>query len=193
MASGLVLCFCGCGREAENPSYFCNGHWSKRIEDRKKISLGLQKYNKIDLDLIRKCEDCGVEKSILEFYGKVKGIYCKECRKNRSKNLNRQEYLDRIKNSVIKATYGITLDEYKIIWDQQKGVCAICKNPETRKSRYGGICLLHIDHNHTTNKVRGLLCNLCNQALGRFRDNQNILKSAIEYLNKFNQNKQGDL
>jgi len=40
----------------------------------------------------------------------------------------------------------------------------------------------HVDHDHTTNKIRGLLCSLCNPALGSFRDSIDILKEAIYYL-----------
>lgn len=51
-------------------------------------------------------------------------------------------------------------------------VCAIC----------GGKEKLVVDHDHETDKVRGLLCFFCNLGLGNFRDNPQLLKKAIEYL-----------
>lgn len=90
---------------------------------------------------------------------------------------------EQIKNEFIKSTYGIDLDEYWRMWKSQKGVCLICGNKETRKSRYGGICKLTIDHCHKTKKVRGLLCHKCNNGLGQFKDNIKVMKKAIQYLN----------
>ena len=63
-------------------------------------------------------------------------------------------------------------------------VCAICGKKETRKSRYGGICKLHIDHDHKTKKIRGLLCHKCNNGLGNFRDNIENLDRAKKYLER---------
>ena len=89
---------------------------------------------------------------------------------------------DYMKNSFLKSVYGITLDDYHQMWDEQNGVCVICGQPETRKSRYGGICDLHVDHDHATGKVRGLLCHRCNIMLGEAQDDPQILAKAIEYL-----------
>ena len=90
------------------------------------------------------------------------------------------------KNSVIKSVYGITLDEYNKMFNKQNGVCAICGQPETRKNKYTGICKLHIDHCHKTNKVRGLLCHSCNSAIGIMDDDIGILMKAINYLKSHN-------
>ncbi|TLZ99857.1 MAG: hypothetical protein E6J97_05165, partial [Methanobacteriota archaeon] len=68
-----------------------------------------------------------------------------------------------------------TEDEYVAMLEAQGGVCAICKE-KPRRSR------LAVDHIHGTDEVRGLLCNLCNPALGLFKDDPDRLKAAIEYL-----------
>ena len=60
--------------------------------------------------------------------------------------------------------------------ERQSGVCAICGG----KPKSGR---LHVDHIHGTDRVRGLLCNLCNPALGLFKDDTVRLAMAIEYLN----------
>ena len=69
----------------------------------------------------------------------------------------------------------LTEDEYVAMLEAQGGVCAICKG-KPRRSR------LAVDHIHGTDEVRGLLCNLCNPALGLFKDDPDRLKAAIEYL-----------
>jgi hypothetical protein len=66
----------------------------------------------------------------------------------------------------------------------QNGVCAICGKEEYSKDRIGNIKQLCVDHDHTTGKIRGLLCNNCNRGLGFFQDSSEYLKSAIAFLNK---------
>ena len=81
--------------------------------------------------------------------------------------------------------YGITREDFKAMLINQQGVCAICKQPETQiDKRSGNVRQLAIDHCHTTKKVRGLLCTHCNHGLGKFKDNIDLLKTAIDYLEK---------
>ena len=77
----------------------------------------------------------------------------------------------------LKREYGITLKEYNRLWEEQEGCCKICGEHETVLNK-----TLHVDHCHTSGKVRGLLCSTCNTGLGMFKDNQEILKNAVEYL-----------
>lgn len=78
---------------------------------------------------------------------------------------------------VIRNQYGITLDQYNAMLDEQDHKCAICGNEDEVEGRK-----LAIDHCHTTGKVRGLLCGKCNRGLGLFYDNQDLLNNAIQYL-----------
>jgi hypothetical protein len=77
-----------------------------------------------------------------------------------------------------KSLYGITDDRYQEMVTDQGGRCLICKEPPSKKS-------LAVDHCHKTGKVRGLLCHMCNLALGGFKDNPELLKSAIAYLGEY--------
>lgn len=74
--------------------------------------------------------------------------------------------------------YGITGKQYDEILEEQKGVCALCK--ELRLT--GNQKRMHVDHDHKTKKVRGILCQSCNTGLGKFRDDTELLKEAIKYL-----------
>ena len=79
--------------------------------------------------------------------------------------------------------HGLTYDQYQKMFEKQKNVCKICKQPETRRSRKeGDICRLVVDHCHSTLKVRGLLCHSCNLMLGASKDSPEILQAAIRYL-----------
>lgn len=77
--------------------------------------------------------------------------------------------------------YGIQVDDFDRMNDNQGGVCAICRRPPTWENRRR----LSIDHCHTTGTVRGLLCDGCNQGIGRFNDDPNLLREAIAYLERF--------
>lgn len=61
--------------------------------------------------------------------------------------------------------------------DMQGGRCAICGTDNTGKRR-----CFHVDHNHDTGKIRGLLCGNCNSGLGNLRDDVGLLNRAIQYL-----------
>lgn len=71
----------------------------------------------------------------------------------------------------------MTPDEYNAQLLTQSGRCAICQKVDK----------LVVDHDHTTNAIRGLLCYGCNTALGLFQDNVDTLRRAISYLAKFKQ------
>src|SRR5262249_33589337 len=74
--------------------------------------------------------------------------------------------------------FGMSLLEYELRLASQNGACAICKKTPKRR-------LLCIDHCHETGKVRGLLCTLCNAALGAFGDNPKRMQAATDYLTRF--------
>ena len=80
---------------------------------------------------------------------------------------------NRTRNWRLKTRYRFSLEEFEIMFNQQQGKCKICN--EVKK--------LHVDHCHATNKVRGLLCYQCNNGLGCFKDNREIMSKATEYLN----------
>lgn len=79
--------------------------------------------------------------------------------------------------------YGISEIQYKTLLYKQGDVCAVCFQKETKTLR-GVVLPLHVDHNHTTGKVRGLLCFTCNAALGLFKDSTDLLSMAISYLER---------
>lgn len=87
----------------------------------------------------------------------------------------------------LKRQYGLTIEDYNAMLDSQNGVCKICGMPETKMQRRGSDTKLtpeslHVDHDHATGKIRGLLCYKCNTALGKFDDNPELFRRAIAYL-----------
>jgi hypothetical protein len=80
--------------------------------------------------------------------------------------LNRKRHL--------RQSYKLTPAEYEAYVVKQAGKCAIC----------GAFTKLHVDHDHLTNIVRGLLCGNCNRGIGMLKDDTNILAAAIAYLSQ---------
>jgi hypothetical protein len=68
----------------------------------------------------------------------------------------------------------MTAAEYDARKAAQDGLCAVCREREAE----------HVDHDHETGEVRGLLCSCCNQGLGNFRDNAAHLRAAADYLGR---------
>ena len=84
-----------------------------------------------------------------------------------------------MRNQNLLKQYGITADDYDRMATEQSGLCAICGSGPVRGFKH-----LDVDHCHTTGRVRGLLCNDCNQGLGRFKDNPLLIQRALAYLSR---------
>jgi len=80
-----------------------------------------------------------------------------------------------------KSKYNITVEDFSILLEEQNFSCKICKTNQNDLKK-----TLAVDHDHTTGKVRGLLCHKCNSALGLFKDSTESLKRAIQYLEAAN-------
>lgn len=92
---------------------------------------------------------------------------------------NKAAYADRGRRTRLK-TYGLTEVDYQRMLATQNGRCAICGTTQGR--RKSDDHPLYVDHDHKTGKVRGLLCQPCNSALGMFEDDPERLRKAIAYL-----------
>lgn len=99
---------------------------------------------------------------------KSKLIYQKSNEKRRKEGKFRDWHLQKL--------YKMTLTQFNELTKKQNCRCAICQVQSHRS--------LHVDHDHKTNKIRGLLCYKCNSLLGYAKDNVTILKSAIKFLMK---------
>lgn len=128
--------------------------------------------------------DCGTEKLIGYSYmaqGRAKSCGCLQLRKGKdSPNYKhgRSKTKEYDLELHMKRNYGLSFKEYDSMLQKQNGVCAICLSPppDHHKKR------LNIDHCHTTGRVRGLLCDACNRALGLFKDSPDVMLKAISYL-----------
>ncbi len=97
---------------------------------------------------------------------------------------DRKRNPDKYKDISLKRQYGISLDDFNKMSEEQQGKCAICRkketalDPRTKQPRE-----LAVDHCHNKGHIRGLLCSKCNIGLGAFKDSTELLQTAIDYLN----------
>jgi hypothetical protein len=107
----------------------------------------------------------------------------KEYRKNHPevikayRDANREKIRIQQRNDGLKRHYGITLDEYNLMFAKQGWMCAICG-----KTRRDGTRPFNVDHDHATGKIRGILCHNCNLILGHANDDVLTLGGAILYI-----------
>lgn len=82
--------------------------------------------------------------------------------------------------------YGMSVDDFDRLLASQGGGCAICKSTERVHVVRGEDRLrkLSVDHDHTTGVVRGILCNVCNRAVGLLQDDPALLAEALAYLTR---------
>lgn len=98
--------------------------------------------------------------------------------------VNRKYYINNPEKERAKRLkrYGMRPEDYQAMFDAQGGVCAICGSDNKGRR-------LHVDHDHKTGKVRGLLCTGCNVGMGGMKDDSSILMKAFQYLTGHSQGK----
>ncbi len=102
---------------------------------------------------------------------------------------SRDQQFRKQKNLNLKQLYGISIDQYEWLLAKGNGVCYICCRPETlkkvAKAKY--LDALHVDHDHHSGAIRGLLCGTCNRGIGAFEDDRQRIIAAVTYLRHRNQ------
>lgn len=130
----------------------------------------------------KRCSKCKKEKELTEFGLKkynTDGLnhYCKICENERAKkNYSNPVYRERKKYYQIKKLYGLSKEDYFEMLSNQNNKCSICGDGLLNDKN------THIDHSHTTGKIRGILCKKCNHILGNVNDDIQILLRMIKYL-----------
>jgi hypothetical protein len=130
----------------------------------------------VESNKLFKCKSCSDEKTADNFYTKrdYNKIYLVQ---NRCKVCERYYQISR--------KFGITKDFYIDLLKSQNYKCKICNVSEDEYAQQGYRNNLSVDHCHTTGVVRGLLCDKCNRGLGFFKEDQNTLSNAIQYLKEY--------
>lgn len=139
----------------------------------------------------KKCACCGEAKPTTEFTKRKNrekwGFYpyCRECKHKKAKEyyLDNTEKCKKLARNRDLKKYGITLEDLEKMLRDQDNKCAIC-GKEIFLFGASKKITAHVDHDHKTGKVRGLLCQECNTGLGKFMDNTDYLLSAVSYLKK---------
>lgn len=141
------------------------------------------------------CHACKTDKPAMDFYltrGNKGGLAheCKPCSYARAQtwrldNRIGERNRPRRRRDYLRDQYDLTEAKLATMLASQAGKCAICEVLLIPGNR--GTDALHIDHDHKTGVIRELLCHGCNTALGKFKDSEEVLRRAIEYLKKHKQ------
>lgn len=130
----------------------------------------------------RVCKACGKRQSMTEFYWGIKDKYrirkCQTCcgERQRERKATRPEvYKEQGFARSLRVKYGLTVQEWERLLELQGRKCPICSKALTRKNT-------HVDHDHKTGIIRGLLCFECNTGIGKFHDSIERLLAAVTYL-----------
>ncbi len=157
---------------------------SHRLKNRESLLTKERQYREDNIERFR--ERDRVYKS--NDYKKRKYIYVERSKRFYSKNS------EKIRNYRLNKSYGIDLSTYEKMLKEQNGLCYICNEPETALShKKDKIKSLSVDHNHTTGKVRRLLCVKCNCLIGYSRESIDLLQKVIDYFKLFNAEFENDI
>ncbi len=114
----------------------------------------------------------------------VKQPKCKSCANLEANDWREAQTSERLKDLYLRRTYKISYEKFCDMLENQKHICKICSRlldtslgNATPKANTAVV-----DHCHTTDKIRGILCNECNRGLGYFKDNIMSLENAVRYL-----------
>lgn len=130
------------------------------------------------------CSDCKAELDSSEFgknessYDKLQA-YCRKHHYQRSHE-NRVARYGNPKDYRLRYRHGITLEIFEQMLEEQNHKCAACQRYPAKNLKNPW----HVDHDHETGKVRGILCHQCNSGLGNFNDDPEVLQRALDYLRK---------
>lgn len=159
---------------------FCNR--CKNFKEHEDFSKNNKSRDKLDYY----CKKCKNEYSKLYMKDpKNKHLKYEKIKRNRRNNPDLYKKIQRKYD--LKKKFNITLEQYNEILKKQNNCCDICK-----KSNLNEIKDLSVDHCHKTNKIRGLLCQNCNTALGLLKEDRQIFENGIKYINKWSSGKDMD-
>lgn len=179
-------------KPATNQYFFREHRRSRYCEYRPvcKVCVAAERREKVDATRpLKTCSKCGEIRSTREFFKSVRhpdgfNPWCRECHRVAT-NARYAALNPEVKNfrgwfHGLKHKYGLTPADYARMLEEQGGVCAICGGePQTNgKARF------NVDHCHATGRVRSLLCFPCNSGIGRFKDDPELLRKAIAYLER---------
>jgi len=108
-----------------------------------------------------------------------KPLSIKQVKKMVDSETRKGEYRARCRWKYYETRYNLTQGQWQTLFDKQNGCCAICERPVQNTLRG----YLHVDHDHKTGRIRGLLCTQCNTGLGQLGDTYEQVQKAADYLN----------
>lgn len=168
----------------------------KRNRDRAEVLRRKEGRRKKDEPIPAKpCKKCGGTERRMDVNGRLRG--CAPCGRERGREAMklsrradpekfriaqrewRKQHPEYHRAGSLKKNFGITVAQYDQMAAEQDNACAICRGHNLSGKR------LAVDHDHTSGKIRSLLCSRCNTALGQLREQPGLCRAAAEYLERW--------
>lgn len=132
---------------------------------------------------MKTCSLCGIPKALTSFRRRKEAkdglrnqcAVCEDLRKKKWCRNHPEKWKRTQKASSLKSLYGLSMESWNLLFRSQNGQCYLCSRSGVR---------LSVDHCHTSGRVRGLLCQKCNAALGLLDDSPERLRAAAAYLER---------
>ena len=176
------------------------GDWTRPCRDCEKLpgevefGVGVRRGDRV----YRKsyCRDCHSARAVSHDKKHPDKVKVREARRDRDWTKERRKAWkqdpDAMRRSIreknVRSKFGISLEEYEFRFEQQGGMCNICSCEIDLDGKLRelpeGIRAAHLDHEHSTGKIRSFLCDRCNVMIGMAQERNDILLAAIEYLDK---------
>ena len=166
----------GCGRTRVGWG-FCALHYGRfmRSGSPRPTHRSQARAETMAADGTRMCFKCGNRKPFTESF------FPKDSRRDGLKGTCIECLKVAVRRSTVARRYSVSLEQVGSVLADQGGACAVCNIPLDRLSKTS---VPHIDHDHATGKVRGVLCHHCNVLLGHAKDSPSLLRAAIAYLSQ---------
>lgn len=168
--------------------------------NKKRAAANKKRFESTDRNALKICKICKEGKKLFDFNKHLnnKDLHRNECR-GCQKIASDKRYTERgdeyrekrrewtrnnpktIHHHHLKTKFGISREDYELMFKEQGGKCAICKTTKTGRTKN-----FAVDHNHETGAVRSLLCTTCNTGIGHLKDDPALLRAAADYLERHN-------
>lgn len=175
-----------CGTKSHRQSSFsdgwivecsCGWKYEKHIPNRKDAYKIYSEHIKTSMPVCHCCGEIKAERDM----SKSNRVLCKKCVTKKSKEwgeAHKSQWERQKRKRHLKKKYNLSIEDYDAMIEKQGGVCAICGGSLYDSRGYRP----HVDHDHITGKVRGILCVHCNNAIGGWKDDKSKLIKAYNYL-----------
>jgi hypothetical protein len=166
--------------ESGGKTFACICGWEPTGTKREREAAYTRHLDEAQAAYVLRCRVCGEERTPKQMM-KDRPTVCRSCNRARVRawvEAHPKEWERYGRKHYLAKKYGLTPQQADDLLAAQGGRCAICRSEPSDKRGFR----MHVDHDHTTGQVRGILCGPCNRGIGQLGDDPDLLQAAADYL-----------